>query len=76
MRGLRARGGYTVDLTWEDGRLTRAAIQPLTTRECTLLEAAGRYAIRVNGQPVPAQADGHRLRFAVEAGRVYEVTPA
>ena len=28
IRGLRARGGYAVDITWEDGRLVRATLVP------------------------------------------------
>lgn len=30
VKGLRARGGYTVDFTWRDGRVTAATITPTT----------------------------------------------
>jgi alpha-L-fucosidase 2 len=32
--GLRARGGFTVDIGWESGRLTRATITPLRDGPC------------------------------------------
>ena len=74
IRGLRARGGYTVNMEWEGGRLTRAEITPVTDRTCTILHGADRYAVRnAAGDPVACQQDGHRIRFEVEAGETYVV---
>ncbi len=41
VRGLRARGGYTVNLWWEQNRLKKAEIIP---------DGAGRFGVRWNGQ--------------------------
>ena len=55
--GLKAQGAFTVDETWQDGRLTRAVIsspqgtcQPLRIRYAGLGEAG--YVFRLNGQGV------------------------
>ena len=72
--GLRARGGYTVDLAWREGRLTGAKVVALKDRECTILQAAGRYEVRdEEGKAVDCEAEGHRVKFEAEAGKVYTV---
>jgi alpha-L-fucosidase 2 len=47
VRGLRARGGYEVDLTWRDGKVTTYTIRSPEPRKVT---------VRVNGETVQAQA--------------------
>jgi alpha-L-fucosidase 2 len=41
VRGLHARGGFTVDITWKDGRVTHYRISSAESRTVTIL---------VNGQ--------------------------
>jgi len=75
VRGLRARGGYEVDVDWRESRLTRAAIRSSQEGTCTILHGAGQYAVRDGGGgAVGVREDGHRLTFPVQAGAEYAVT--
>ena len=69
-RGLCARGGYAVNLAWRGGKLTRAEVTSVEDRTCTLLHAAGRYAVSDgDDRPIACALEGHRLRFPVRAGQ-------
>jgi alpha-L-fucosidase 2 len=78
--GLRARGGYGVDMTWADGRLRDATITPKFDGTATIriggsgtsvadvqIESAGK-AIK------PASATKNVLTFEVKAGQTYQLT--
>ncbi|XID93131.1 glycoside hydrolase N-terminal domain-containing protein [Paenibacillaceae bacterium WGS1546] len=73
--GLKARGGFTVDLQWERGRLTRARIAAPADRP---LRVACRHPVRVlcaeTGGPLTEVA---ATEHAIDArqGRIYEIRP-
>jgi alpha-L-fucosidase 2 len=73
VKGLRARGGFGVDIAWQDGSLTEAAIRSNKGSTCVLR----------TGVPVTITVDGNELEttqvkegvmsFPTERGRTYRV---
>ncbi|PBC70347.1 hypothetical protein BX265_7764 [Streptomyces sp. TLI_235] len=80
VRGLRARGGAVVDLTWRQGSLTGADLR--TERDGTvdirLPDGSGRPVVTgpAGGKVVPDGVcdDGRQLRFALRAGVHYRLS--
>ncbi|MBD3175114.1 MAG: glycoside hydrolase family 95 protein [Armatimonadia bacterium] len=73
--GLRGRGGFAIDLAWEDGQLQRAEITsllggPLTVRSGTAV------AVTHRGEPVDADRPEPTVVYLdTEAGESYVLTP-
>ena len=80
--GLRARGGYEVDLVWSGGRLVGATVWPSQAGPCRV-RATQPVGVRAVGQSrrspgIAAQSseDGCVVAFEAEAGRAYRIVPA
>jgi len=75
--GLRARGGFTVDIVWAQRRLQRASITPLRATTCRLIDPAGEYRITTSdGQAVETWRQEHLCCFSAEPSCTYHVAPA
>jgi alpha-L-fucosidase 2 len=77
VRGLVARGGTVVDLSWCEGSITRATLQATTpgVRTVLLPEGAGKPRITCNGTELEAKPDADgRLPLSAQAGDVLELS--
>jgi alpha-L-fucosidase 2 len=72
-RGLRARGGFTVDAEWSGGRPVRVAVQSVRGNECRLRVAPGGRVTDAAGKAVPTRNEDGVLVFATRAGSAYRV---
>jgi alpha-L-fucosidase 2 len=75
--GLRARGGYEVDMQWSDGRLKHARLKASAEGECTVRVPKGTKVSRIlsGGKLVEFKRteDPCVIRFAVKPGWVYSI---
>jgi alpha-L-fucosidase 2 len=72
--GLRARGGFGVDLEWRDGRVIRATITSALGGRCRVRGAAG-LVVTSAGRPVAvARPEADVIEFPTMAGARYDLT--
>lgn len=77
-RGLRARGGFEVDLRWAGGRLAEAAIRATVAGPCRIRQADPAWRVTGReGRPIECRrTPAGRLTFDAVAGEHYAVTPS
>jgi alpha-L-fucosidase 2 len=75
VRGLRGRGGFTVDLSWSEGDLTEAIVTSAEDRPCTIRRRGRAYRVRdAGGESVPVAVADATVSFPAKAGVTYTVT--
>jgi alpha-L-fucosidase 2 len=71
--GLRARGGFELDFSWDSGRLRKAAILSHLGKRCRI-RMAGSFAVTQQGKPVAViRPEGGLIEFRTAAGDKYSV---
>ena len=73
VRGLKARGDYTVDISWKGNHLAESSIRAGHDGTCRL-RAAG-FEISKNGQLQPMNTSAEILEVQVRQGDILTVTP-
>ena len=75
IKGLRARGGFEVDISWNEGRLQEARLRPSRNGICRV-RGASALSVFASGtyQADVSQADG-AMEWLAEQGREYVLKP-
>ena len=72
VKGLKARGGFTVDIQWAEGKLTKATITAVVDGVCRIRNNMG---FLVNAARAKQEADDFVLSVKMKKGQQYNILP-
>lgn len=73
VQGIRARGGFSLDMTWVGGRVSTLTLHSSHGRPVAI-QGADIVSITSGGQPVSFRTEGGLTRFETVAGSDYSIT--
>lgn len=68
--GVRARGGFELDFSWEKGRITKLSVKSLSGNICSIV---GNFKVLSDGKAVDVTENDGAVSFMTEKGRIYEI---
>ncbi|MBR6898275.1 MAG: glycoside hydrolase family 95 protein [Lachnospiraceae bacterium] len=71
--GLKARGGFTVDMSWDNGLLTSAEVTALSDNVCTISYRLP-FTVSMEGADVALTESEYGCSFTAAAGKTYTIT--
>jgi alpha-L-fucosidase 2 len=72
VKGLRARGGFVVDMDWTDSKLTHVRIKATVDGDCVV---RGSVSATLDGAPVKTERAGGNTVFQARRGATYSLKP-
>ncbi|WEA00644.1 glycoside hydrolase family 95 protein [Mucilaginibacter sp. SJ] len=75
IKGLRARGGFQVNIQWHNGQLSAASVKSSVSRQCLIKYGKELKIAGVKGK-LSKISDGYLFSFFAKKGQIYTVIPA
>lgn len=72
VKGLRARGGFTVDFEWRDGEFTKGSIHSGSGGTCRIISGK-MYKVSCNGEKINTTIEDSGFSFKTLAGKTYDL---
>nr|WP_233530946.1 glycoside hydrolase family 95 protein [Paenibacillus alkalitolerans] len=77
VKGLRARGGYELDIEWADGQLVSCRMKAKVDGVCRIVcrRPQAPLVVETDGRPVVCESEGFMTEFETAAGKTYVLSP-